>query len=163
MELAGRNSEQCGEIFAVNGGHKRYIKPAAATYPLPFKPQQNLFRQILIFAFHHVPDHHLRIDVCPHGIPIGKPNDLGFAALKIKTDFPPFAVVVCLVRVDSGGVFLFPSFLRFQLQPNAAQDTVFDKKLRQMFYGSTVSTFCTSGCRSLEHDRQIFKGRSVLP
>ena len=40
-----------------------------------------------------------------HRIPLRQPDDLRRAVYKIKSDLAPFAVVVRLIQVDSGGSF----------------------------------------------------------
>ena len=52
-------------------------------------------------------------DVRFYCIPIRQPDDLRCVVFKIEPNFAPFAVVVRLILVDSGGYFLF--FLRLSV------------------------------------------------
>ena len=47
-------------------------------------------------------------DVGLHRVPIRQPDDLRCAIFKIEPNFAPFAVVVRLIQVDSGGYFFVP-------------------------------------------------------
>ena len=48
-----------------------------------------------------------------HRIPLCQADNLRCSSLKIKRNFTPFAVVVHLIQVDSGGDFLFAFGLGF--------------------------------------------------
>ena len=58
-------------------------------------------------------------------IPFRQPDDLRCFGLKIKRNLTPFAVVVHLIQVDSGGDFLFAFGLGFAFQANYVKHSGF--------------------------------------
>ena len=59
-----------------------------------------------------IPDCCLCKDIGLYRVPLRQPNDLCRAGCKVKSDLSPFAVVVHLLQVDSGGncFIRFPNF-----------------------------------------------------
>ena len=57
-------------------------------------------------------------------IPVRELNDLRCLFLKVKLNFAPFTVAICLIQVGCGGDFLFPFLLRFVFQLDPKKTTV---------------------------------------
>lgn len=93
-------------------------------------------------------------------IPFRQPDDLRCFGLKIKRNLTPFAVVVHLVEVDSGGDFLFAFDLGFAFQLNHVKHPGFCQQTSQMFHSFAIGPFCAAGCAALKEDCQFFKGQS---
>ena len=93
------------------------------------------------------------------GIPLCQPHDLRCSSLKIKRNLTPFAVVVHLIQVDSGGDFLFVFGLGFAFQPDHMKHSGFCQQTGQVFYGFAVGSFCAASGAALKEKRQFFKGQ----
>ena len=95
-------------------------------------------------------------------IPFRQPDDLRCFGLKIKRNLAPFAVVVHLIQVDSGGDFLFAFGLGFAFQPNHVKHPGFCQQTGQMIHGFTVGPFCTTGRAALKRTASSSKVNRVL-
>ena len=78
-------------------------------------------------------------------IPVRELNDLRCLFLKVKLNFAPFAVAICLIQVGCGGDFLFPFLLRFVFQPHQMEKASFNQILRHAPGGCFVGPLRTAG------------------
>ena len=71
------------------------------------KHHNSLAWQLCLQQALYVSNHRPCEDVGLYRIQLRQPDDLRCAGCKVKSDLSPFAVVVRLIQVDSGGYFLF--------------------------------------------------------
>lgn len=73
---------------------------------------------MIFFMSNNMMNRFLRKCLANHSVPLCQLDKLCFSCLKIKRNLTPFAVVVHLVEVNSGGDFLFAFGLGFAFQSN---------------------------------------------
>ena len=71
------------------------------------KHHNSLFRQPHLQQALDVPNHRPCKDIGLYRVPLCQSDDLRCAGCKVKSHLSPFAVVVRLIQVGSGGYFLF--------------------------------------------------------
>ena len=103
------------------------------------------------------PDRLFCKDIGLDRIPICQTHDLRCAVFKIKPQLAPFAVVVRLIQVDSGGYFFVPFAALGLLQRHGMDKTAFQQLQAQLVKRPPVEPLRTAGCRTLEIHRQVLK------
>ena len=76
------------------------------SFPLVPERDGQLFRELIFFDCPDLLDRTFYKGLALDKISVCQRYDLGLIFRKVKTDLAPFAVVVCPIRVDCGGVFL---------------------------------------------------------
>ena len=88
-------------------------------------------------------------------IPFRQPDDLRCFDLKIKRNLAPFAVVVHLIQVDSGGDFLFVFDLGFTFQANHVKHPGFCQQTSQKSLVGTVKETIMQVSRSKKWESKV--------
>ena len=116
----------CGKIFCANGGARGIYNPPQRSAPVPYflllqlKGNRQFLRKLTHGECQNLTDCDFCKDVRSAHIAVCQFHDLSSSVRKVKTDFTPFIVVVCIpmycfVLVCSGGDFFV--FFRSALIP----------------------------------------------
>ena len=153
------------------GAQEVYKNPPQRSAPAPYflllqlKGNRQFLWKLAYGEFQNLTDCDFCKDVCSAHIAVCQLYDLRSSGRKVKSYFSPFIVVVgipmyCLYLVCIGGdFFVYLVHLEF----HHTENTGIHQMSGQLVQSFLISSFCTAGCATLKHDRQIFKGGAFLP